>query len=299
MASASHGVAVVVADPENNRRLEDCLEAYRCGLEPGDLLIVALAGSGEPARRLAKRFPQAKVVSAPPGTLTPVLWALGLSMIQDAALVRTTIAPCLPAEGWRGAMVRAHSGGEAAVGAAIEPARRLRLRDWAIYFLRYRNYFLPFQRCRVHDVAGDAASYQSAPLTARRSMWVDGFWENTVNADMAGAGEVLVLDPDVVVTYAGGEGALRFLRQRLSHGIHFGRSRLVGAGLWRRLLFIILFVIPGGIFLLKIVRQVLARTRARGRFVLSLPWLCLYLVAWSLGEWLGAILGPPADGSGD
>lgn len=298
MGTASNRVAVVVADPEHNRRLNDCLEAYSRGLEPGDLLIVALAGGGEPARRVAERFPQAQVVSAPAGTLTPVLWSLGLSMVGDAALVRTTIAPCLPAEGWRGTMVTAHSHGESAVGAAIEPAGRLRLRDWAIYFLRYRNYLLPFRRCQVHDVAGDAASYLSAPLLERRSMWEDGFWENTVNADMAGAGETLVLDPDVVVTYAGGEGAARFLRQRLSHGIHFGRSRLVGAGLLRRLLFIILFVIPGGVFLLKIVRQVLSRTRARGQFMLCLPWLCLYLLAWSLGEWLGALLGPPVAGSG-
>ncbi len=290
-------VAVVVADPEGNPHLDACLDAYAAGQEAGDELVAVVAMAAPGVEALRRRHRAVRFIQAAPGTLTPVLWALGLKAVS-AGLVRTTIAPCLPEPGWRPALVSAHGDRTAAVGGAMEPAPSMRPRDWAIFFLRYRNYMLPMTRHRVADVPGDAASYRHDLLGRRVQLWSGGFWENVVNADLAKSGEVLVLDPSVAVEYRGGEEALRFLRQRFTHGIHFGRGRLTGAAPWRRVVYAGLFVLPGAVFFTRITRDVWARGRCRGRFLLCLPWLAVFLGAWSLGEWTGALLGPPA-GAGD
>jgi len=288
-------VAVVVADPEQNPHLDACLMAYAAELQAGDELVAVLAMAPAALTALRRRHPQVRFLQASPGTLTPVLWGLGLAA-ATADLVRTTIAPCIPAPGWREALVAAHAGDTAAVGATMDPARSMHWRHWAIYFLRYRNYMPPLARRQVMDVAGDAASYRRDLLSMRAALWSEGFWENVVNADLVRAGETLLLDPDVAVEYRGGESAGRFFRQRYAHGIHFGRGRLAGATPWRRFLHVVLFVLPGAVFLLKITRDVLARGRHRGRFLACLPWLLLFLGAWSLGEWTGSLLGPERRG---
>ena len=286
-------VAVVIADPEGNPHLDACLEAYAAGLKVGDELVAVVALAAPGLEALRRRHQGVRFLQAPPGTLTPVLWARGLAAIS-AGLVRTTIAPCLPAPGWREALVLSHGGSTAAVGSAMEPAHAMRRRDWAVFFLRYRNFMLPMARHRVADVPGDAASYRMDLLRGRVELWSAGFWENVVNADLVNSGEVLVLDPSVTVEYRGGEKAGRFVRQRFCHGIHYGRGRLTGAAPWRRISYAALFVLPGAIFFMKITRDVLRRGRCRGRFLLCLPWLAVFLTAWSLGEWAGSLLGPRA-----
>jgi len=288
-------VAVVIADPEGNPHLDACLAAYVAELGTADELVAVVAAAPAELEARRRRYQRVRFLHAPPGTLTPMLWSLGLAVVSSD-LVRTTIAPCLPAPGWRQALVAAHAGSTAAVGAAMEPNRNMRWRDWAVYFLRYRNLMPPLSRQRCADVAGDAASYRRDLLSERVQLWSRGFWENVVNADLARAGELLFLDPSVLVVYHGGERAGRFFRQRYAHGIHFGRGRVAGAAPWRRPLHVILFVLPGAVFFAKITRDVLARGRHRRRFLLCLPWLAFFLGAWSLGEWTGALLGPRRHG---
>ncbi len=292
-AARLENISVVVAASEVDAALEACLAAHQAECVPGDEILLVTAGGAESARFLAERFPACRLVAAPAGTLTPVLWARGLAAAA-APLVRVTIGPITPEAGWRQVLAAARAGGAEAVGGAIDPAAGLRPRDRAVYILRYRNYRRPFPRAHRVDVPGDHAAYLRTALERTRALWRDGFWEMDVNRALAAAGGRLVMDPDLAASYRGGESARRFLAQRFRHAIHFGRSRLAGAPDWRRLALALAFVLPGLIFLARILREA-GRSKGRPRVwtVSCLPWLCIFLAAWSLGEWVGTLMGPP------
>jgi hypothetical protein len=206
-----------------------------------------------------------------------------------------TIGSFVPEPGWRAALLRAHARGATAVGGALLPGAGLRARDWAIFFQRYRAYRPPFAAREVADVPGDHASYLREALDETASLWERGFWERDVNRELHRRGRKLVLDPDFRARYEGGESARRFLAHRFRHGIQFGRERLRGVRTGRRLLLSLAFVLPGAVFLVRIGRESLGRPGSLGPFLRALPWLLVFVGAWSLGEWLGALRGPPAE----
>lgn len=293
MTGADARLAVVIATHAIDDPFIEGLEAHRSECEAGDEIIVVAAGSDPAAGPLAARFPAVRWLHAPAGTLTPRLWSLGLSA-SSAPLARLTIGPCRPAPGWRRALVAALGSGAAAVGGAIQPGDRLRSRDRALYLLRYRNYRLPFKRSARIDLPGDHAAYLRRALVATRTLWRESFWEMDVNRALAEAGERLIMEPGFVSHYLGGERACRFLAQRFRHGIHFGRARLVGVPAGRRWALALAFVLPGAIFLGRILRESgVSGGRPRVWTAGSLPWLIAFVASWSLGEWVGALQGPP------
>ena len=149
----------------------------------------------------------------------------------------------------------------------------------------------------VPDVPGDNATYRRAALEEVRALWTEEFWEYEVNAELVRRGRSMVMDPAMGVRYEGGEPAWDFFRQRFRHGVRFGRMRVVGAPAPYRLALAATFLLPGLVLLAKVAASVLRHGRYWGRFLASLPWLCLYLTAWAGGEWWGYVTGPPVAGA--
>jgi hypothetical protein len=283
-------VSVVVAAHRPGPALDACLAAYARELRPGDELIIGMAA--DDAACAAVRAVHADAVVLPLGrrALTPELWAAGLHRARGE-LVRLTIQPCVPIQDWRSALVRAHAGGLTAVGGAIVPGTALRWRDWAVFLLRYRSFVPPFARRPVRDVPGDHASYVRSALDSSARQWRLGFWEYEINHVLVAEGAAMAIDPAMVAVYEGGDGAWRFFKQRFRHGVRFGRSRLRPGWNLRRFIYAAAFVLPGAVFLVKIVRSVLRTPRLRSQLAWSSGWLMWYLAAWSLGEWVGAVRG--------
>jgi hypothetical protein len=278
-------VSVVIAAHGGDGPLAAAIEAHLRELEAGDEIVVVQAGN-ERGPWLAD--PRVRCIVAGPGELTPRLWGRGLGAARGE-WVRLGIAPMVPEPGWRTCLAAAHRAGVAGLGGAIEPGPGLKLRDWAIFFLRYRSYLAPFVRREVADVPGDHASYRRDALAAAARAWGEEFWEREVNAVLAALGQRLILDPAFRCRYLGGEPASRFLAQRFRHGVEFGRVRLETASPSRRWLQVLAGPLPGAVFLGRIVGDVLGRGRHLRPFLLCLPWLLAFLAAWSLGEWLGAL----------
>lgn len=297
-----HGEAdrlgVVIAQHGVTRELRDCLRAHAAELEQGDELIAVVAAEADECARLADEFERAVVIAAPLDALTPRLWSLGLRRVHGR-LVRVTIGSFTPLPGWRDALRAACEHGSGSTGAAdvvggpMQPAPGLRWRDLAIFFQRYRNYRGPFERHEVADVPADHCAYGREALEATADLWAEEFWERDVNAVLAGSGRRLVLDPRFQATYRGGESAGRFVAHRFRHGIQFGRTRVAGRSPAWRALYVLAFLLPGLVFFAKIARESLAVRGSAGRFVAASGWLALFVAAWSLGEWTGALLGPP------
>ncbi len=272
-------VSVVIAHPRADAVLERTIAAHRAELGALDELLVVL-GEGENE-----------------GALTPELWRQGLAGARGV-FVRLTIGSFVPEPGWRAALLSAHAGGADAVGGAMLPGDRLRARDWAIFFQRYRNYRPPFELRSVSDVPGDHASYRRSVLEETADLWRAAFWERDVNRELHRRGRSLVMEPRFRARYEGRESARLHIAHRFRHGIQFGRERLRGAGADRRLLFALAFLLPGAVFLLRIARESLSRPGSLAPFLRALPWLLAFVGAWSFGEWIGALRGPPEEPAG-
>jgi hypothetical protein len=285
-------ITIVVATSGGDAGLDDCLNAIAGQRDHATQVIVA---SGAPLGvDFAKRHPWVELVVADREVLIPDLWSLGMSRAVHS-IVAITTAHFRFAPDYIEAVRAAHASATAAgIGGAINPPNGGGAVAWATYFLRYSAYLGSDDEREVDDFAGDNATYRRTALEAHSGVVRDGFWEQDFHRCLRENGETLRFVPAIRVTQQANLDAWRFMVQRFRHGLRFGRGRLAGmsaASRWFRILSVPL--IPG-VFFAKIVRRVLRSGRDLGPFVRSVPVLCIFLFAWSLGESFGYALGHDA-----
>lgn len=259
------------------------------GRAGAELLVVdnSTDGTGELVRR---RFPDVRLVRSRPSALIPHLWEEGIRQSRGR-IVAITTAHCVPREDWVDHILRAHAGEHVAVGGAIENDRRAGPVDWAVYFCRYTPFMLPFAEGPVPEIPGDNASYRRTWLDRCDATWRNGFWEPDVHAELKKAGARLWLTPSIVVYHKRSFGLRGFVRQRFHHGMHFGGARARRLSLPKRLLYAALSPAIPVVLVVRIVKRVAARRRHAGALLGSLPFLVLFLLAWTLGELIGYLRG--------
>lgn len=287
-------MSVVVASNNARASIRECLAVLVGHGRSNDVDIFVVDNSRDGTAKIVKDdFPDVKLIVAPPSALIPELWGLGIRESRGK-LIAITTAHCVPARDWVSAMLEAHEGAAAAVGGAIESAESAGLVDWAVYFSRYSQYMLPFERGFVREIAGDNAAYKREHIDRCPGAWRNGFWEPAVHAELRKAGLQLLLAPSVVVSHRRSFGLWGFVTQRFWHGIHFGRDRAARLRWPRRALYIALSPAIPLVFLVRIARQIFGKRRHRTKLIQSLPVLVLFLLAWSCGELLGYLRGPEA-----
>jgi len=255
-------------------------------------LSVVVASNGAPGSVeacLAALAPQVDgvevIVQDRVGALVPELWRDGIDA-SSGEIVALTISVMRPAPDWV-ARIRERLAEDEVVAGAIEPGEGLRVVDWAEYFCRYARDMLPFARRENPEIPGDNCAYRRELLERTRETWRGGFWEPEVNRALRTGGVRLWHDPGVVVFQGRSAGFGAFLRQRFVHGREYGRQRgsrfgglrnVVGAGL--------AFLVPF-LLVVRTAREVFSRGRLRTRFLVALPALFAFDVAWAAGEALG------------
>ncbi len=217
--------------------------------------------------------------------LVPEQWRDGIDT-AEGEIVCLTISVMRPAADWL-ETARRLSAQAAAVGGAIEPGAGLRLRDWAEYFCRYARDMLPFEPRETVDLPGDNAVYRREALLAVKDTYRDGFWEPDVNRALRDRGYRLLHSPELVVYQGRSAGFRAFMRQRLLHGRAYGRQRGAHFSRSRNAVGIGAAVLVPVVLLARTAREVFSRGRLRGRFLLALPVMVAYDVAWATGEAAG------------
>jgi hypothetical protein len=282
---AEPSLSIVIAAWPDLTGLEDCLEALCRQRDPSTECIVA--STLAPPEQLVARFPWVCWSQAAPDGLIPHLWGLGMASARGDLLAITT-AHFTPAPDW----VRAIRSAQArwpglAVGGRLEPPRGRSPVSWAIYFLRYSSYLRYEHEQPVPDVAGDNASYKRLVLQAFPNLLREGFWELTLHRRLWAEGQGPVFVPAIRVTQCHSFGFWAFFRQRFQHGRHFGGSRAQGWGPVRRLVAGAASPLIPVLFLSKILLRVLRSRQYLDRFLIALPALLCFLLAWSAGEGCG------------
>jgi hypothetical protein len=281
-------LSIVVAASHASHVIAECLGALEPQISGHDVELIVVALTAADARNVRERFPNATLIEAEPSRLIPELWGIGATRARGR-VIAITIGTCIPDAHWVENILRAHTEDVAAVGGAIESARGASLVDWAVYFVRYTPFMLPF-RAGPMEVAGDNGTYKRAAL-ADQMQWITthGFWEAEVNANLRRQRQQLWGDPSIVVYHNRSFTFGGFTRQRFEHGRIFGRMRAAKVSTAQRAIYIVTAPAIPFVLFARIIRNVLRRKRNLGIFMLSLPLIVWFLLYWSLGEFLGLI----------
>jgi hypothetical protein len=286
-------LSVVIASIESSRSIESCLSrlAEACAGLRAEFIVVDASRDDSAAR--AKRLPgPIHVLSLPPGTVAPKLWAAGYRRASGQAVAFTT-GQCLPYAGWGAALLEALNAGAAGAGGPLILATDTGPIAWSVFYLRYAGsmpHTLGTGRIREH-IAGDNAAYARSVLDRHAATFDRGFWEVDFHHLLRADGGWLVAVPAAVVEFTRSLPFWTIFRHRFVHGCAFGASRVAdhSRAPWQ-------IVLPAPV--VPFILAARAGMKAAGgpkpwRFVLALPWFLLLASAWAAGEAWGALTGDP------
>jgi hypothetical protein len=205
-----------------------------------------------------------------------------LAMLEDHAR---------PDPHWSAQIVRAHQAEYAAIGGAMDNHIDRPL-NWAVFFCDFGRYQNPLP-AGVSPYASDAnVSYKRAALDAIRPVWQEAFHETQANAALQARGDSLALSPEIIVSqHREGLTASSALRERFIWGQSYAISRIKGTPTSKR--FVYALFTPALPFLLfwRRYRESARAGKKLDQFLNASPWILALLLAWSLGEVSGYILG--------
>jgi hypothetical protein len=281
-------LSVIVAAADCRATVIDSIAAIMSDCGPAAEVLLVDASRDGTAETAAAAFPVLRVLTAPAGTLVPVLWAIGIEASAGAAVALTT-AHCIVRRGWSQALLRELAAGAAGAGGSFELDPAANATDRAVFLLRYSAFLCGGAPRVVADIAADNGAYARTALERHAEAWRDGFWEVEFHRRLVAADGELRFVPDACVAFRAGAVLRAYMRQRFEHGRHFGAWR---AGRERRPAALRVLAAPlvPAVLLARIGRRALDGG-AGTTFLRALPRLAVLAGAWAAGEAVGAAVG--------
>lgn len=292
-------LSVIVVSFNGPELLERCLSSLEWQtLQEGIEILVVLSqdvDKGE-IKGMESRFPKVKWTFAPRDYNVAQMRALGIVNCQGE-IVALLEDDCVVNENWCAALLNLHEGPYAAVGGAVDPGPYRGPLDWGLYFSEYSGFMSPFSNGEADALPGTNVSYKRTVLAqlaedGRENFVSQGFYEFFVHDALQKAGFPLKLDSNLVVRNVNSWNLSKGLKARFHHGRGYAGLRVAGKPLWGRIPFLGLALLLPVIQLGRIERGVIARKRYVRELAVALPWVFLFSVSWSVGEFMGYLLGP-------
>ncbi len=300
-------VGLIAGDKET---VAACLDSLGLGLSKyRNECIVPYDARLDGVEKLQERFPWAEFVDARDRVDVEhfkhsrehhdILRAIGLARAKGS-VVALLEDHGTPAPGWCDAVMKAHTGPAAAVGGAVENNID-RLLNQAVYYCDFGRYQNPVPSGPAEFLSDSNTAYKRKALESVRHLWEQAFHETSVNWELRSRGELLVLNPEMVVyqtrTILGWSLAIR---ERFTWGRSFASTRAAGAGgkrfVWAALSWVLPLLLTG-----RIVANSVRRRRLVGRMLLALPLILVLQSFWAVGEFVGYVTGrtggPPPETS--
>ena len=295
-SSPSHpDLSVVIASVESARSIERCVQSVEAALEgvPAELMVID-ASTDDSAAIAERRLGETRVVRCTPGTLTPELWAIGISR-STGKVVALTTGHFVVERTWATSLLEAVKSGHVGAAGFMDLTADATSTDSAVFYLRYAGFIDEGQSAPriVPGIAADNAAYEGDAVRRFVAKTGDGFWEVDFHREVHSDGGTLVMVPGAIARY----GRSFPFRTIASHRFHHGRH----AGAWRvshrqRSVAAMVAAAPVVPFVLaaRAWRHIQPASAHRRRFLQSFPIFLALAAAWAIGEAVGALSGPPA-----
>ncbi len=290
--SPSPVLSVVVVATDSAGAVARCVASVGGG-EQVEVIVAAAADRDKPGQG---GWPCVRRVVAEDGTGVPRLRRLGLEQAR-APLVAFTEDSCRLSPGWADAWLAAFR--DPATLAATGPVEHEEggsAVDWGVFFCEYAPFLRPMGRSQPVRLAGNNFAARRDWLMRRLDDEAE-VHETLVASHVATDGGRIAAT-EAVVWHVRRYQLSVALRDRLRFGFTFGRLRAATEPPLLRLL-----AIPAGpaILLVQLVRLGLTLGRKRRhcqRFLATWPLTVALLAFWSVGEWLGWVLGAGSSSQG-
>ncbi|MEP7188367.1 MAG: glycosyltransferase family A protein [Roseiflexaceae bacterium] len=286
-------LSIIIASVNGRPYLDACLAALRgqTGNVSAEVIVVDCVGSSVTSFAAAN-YPEIRVIAFDEPRSVPELRSAGILAARGDIIVITE-DHCIPTPDWYESIRRAHATfPEPAIGGSVDNAATRHVIDWAVYFCEYSNFISPVVAGIVHDLPGPNVSYKRSALRAMDDLIRDGYWETFLHLRLESQGQQLRSEPSVRVLHKKHFSFTSFLLERFHYARAFAGTRNEFVKPSRRLFYFMCSPLLPPLLITRIVRRVWARKRHLGAFVLSLPYIALFMVAWAAGEWVDYAIGP-------
>lgn len=285
-------ISVVIASVNGLPTISECLSALegQKGDIPSEVIVVDCCKDGT-AEHIKSNFPNVKLISLAERLGIPELRMMGISH-AIGEYIAITEDHCIAPDNWFQEIMKAHDLGYEAVGGAVENVCVERILDWAVYLCEYSHVMLPVPRGEVDGIPGNNASIKKALLDKVDETIKKNYWEYFLHEELRKSGVRFFSTPDIVINHKKEFGFLYFLSQRFHYSRSFAgmrRSKLSG---FRRLLCVLFSPLLPFLLLFRMGRQVFKKKRHRVVFIKSFPIQAVFMVSYTLGEFVGYLLGP-------
>lgn len=287
-------LSIVVVSFNTRDQLDRCLRTLtRQAIKDSFEILVVRAKPDDDRQQPAfcSGLPPARWVWAPTGSTVPQMRGLGFAQ-SHAVIVALVEDDCVVGDDWGVAVIRAHRSPYTAIGGPVEPGDYGRGIDWAAYFCDYVRFMRPFAGA-AQALPGNNVSYKRSALEklCGSDGVAVGLYEVFVHDKLLRAGHTLWAVPQMVVYKKNSWSFSQVSRVPYHHGRGFSSMRVTGWSRARRLSFAGAATLLPVVQCMRITMQVTRRRRHRVQLVQALPWIIVYSVCWSAGEFIGYLRG--------
>jgi len=283
-------LSVIVASVNGWEVLEPTLRALDAQPErPRMEIIVVETVGGATRARLQAHQPTVTVIEAERLPI-PKLRHLGVcqargeivAILEDHGTVSST---------WAATLLKAHEGPWAAVGGAVENGKR-GLVNWAVFFCEYTTYMKPVPEGEATDLPGNNIAYKRPHLMRHAKVLEQGKWESWINDNLRADGIPLASTNAAVVHHIKPFRFGYFVVQRFHFARSYAGMRRVDQSIMTRLIYGAGSLALPALLMARVTKNVLAKKRNLGWFVLASPLIACFLTVGAVGEMVGYLLGP-------
>jgi glycosyltransferase involved in cell wall biosynthesis len=270
----------------------ECLESLY-GQSCADRIEVVVANRCKDGvnDKIAREYPDVKLLDAPERTTIPVLRAM--AMRETAGNVIAVIEDhCIVDKEWAGQILEAHRGKYPVIAGSVENAACDRITDWAAFFCEYGNAMKPVPEGEADQVVGNNVAYKKWLIERFWPVIEKGVWDSILHEYITNDNIPLYRKPSITVYHKMSASLWWFIVQKFHFARSFAGMRFPNTMWLRRAVY------GAGSIILPVVlsRRIILGAWKKGVFrrelFLSLPFILLLFVSWSFGEFVGYLFGP-------
>lgn len=289
-------ISIVIAAWNGSLALRDCLNSIEKQTVIEGVEVIAVTNFSIEFDDPGFSF-NLSTINAPEKSTVPELRAIGIGA-AEYEIIAIIEDHCICDKEWVANLRMAFTEERTIVGGAVENAETVKSAlDWAVYFYDYGKFMLPIPSGPAFSLSGLNTAYRKKALNEVADFCDDGFFETFINKELENRGNVLWLEPSVVVYHS----KSYTFRKAAAHCFHLARSFAGRRGENSSLL--MKLILPVGALALpillpaRIIASTFQKKRNMGQLVRALPYIVLLMLIWSIGEFIGYIFGEGTSGN--
>jgi hypothetical protein len=293
--AAQPELSVVVIPLGGGSHLVRCLEALGGQQDSPPMELILPMDDRVPehdAESLRALFPELRPVRLTGPQTYAALRTAGVKAARGR-IVAITEDQCIPPAAWCASIVEAHRNLAPAIGGPVDKHEPDSALNWSIYLRELGSYMTPVEEGPSHALTDCNVTYKRAALEAVAPVWEREFHEPSVHDALQKLGGQLWLAPSLVTYQQREIHVLPAIRERFEFGRLYGSLRAAQVSAGKRLVLIAASPVLPLLLVGRVLRGVVRRERYIGECLMALPWLVLWSVIWSWGEFIGYVTGRP------